>query len=130
MLVTSNCHAAAATRRSLATVAPHVAWTDGPFRPRTLPARRPAPILRRCARGARVARGREQAGMASQSSFDIVSKFDEQELRNAVDQTLREVRTRFDLKDSKTELTQEDEQLLINTDSEMSLRAIKDLFES
>ena len=68
--------------------------------------------------------------MASQSSFDVVSKFDEQELRNAVDQTLREVRTRFDLKDSKTELTQEDEQLLINTDSEMSLRAIKDLFES
>jgi cyclic-di-GMP-binding protein len=68
--------------------------------------------------------------MASQSSFDLVSKFDEQELRNAVDQTLREVRTRFDLKDSKTEITQEDEQLLVNTDSEMSLRAVKDLFES
>ena len=34
--------------------------------------------------------------MASQSSFDIVSKFDHQELRNAVDQALREIHTRFD----------------------------------
>lgn len=68
--------------------------------------------------------------MASQSSFDVVSKFDQQEMRNAVDQTLREVRTRFDLKDSKTEIAQEDEQLIINTDSEMSLRAIRDILES
>jgi uncharacterized protein YajQ (UPF0234 family) len=68
--------------------------------------------------------------MASQSSFDVVSKFDPQELRNAVDQTLREVRTRFDLKDTKTELTQEDEQLVINTDSEMTLRAVRDILES
>jgi uncharacterized protein YajQ (UPF0234 family) len=68
--------------------------------------------------------------MASQSSFDIVSKFDQQELRNAIDQTMREVRTRYDLKDSKTELVQEDERLVITTDSEMSLRAIRDILES
>ncbi|MGZ3623597.1 MAG: DUF520 family protein, partial [Ktedonobacteraceae bacterium] len=35
--------------------------------------------------------------MASDCSFDIVSQFDEQELVNAVDQTRREVSTRFDL---------------------------------
>src|SRR4029079_14350847 len=98
--------------RSLATPAPCVAIP----RP-TLLENALAPILRRCARGARVAYGREQASMPSQSSFDLVSKFDEQELRNAVDQTLREVRTRFDLRDSKTEIIQEDEQLLVNTDS-------------
>jgi uncharacterized protein YajQ (UPF0234 family) len=68
--------------------------------------------------------------MASQNSFDVVSKFDAQELRNAVDQTMREVGTRYDLKDSKSQIEQEDAQLVINTDSEMSLRAIHDILES
>ena len=68
--------------------------------------------------------------MAAQSSFDVVSKIDQQELRNALDQTSREVRTRFDLKDTKTEISQEDEQLVITTDTEMSLRAIRDILES
>jgi hypothetical protein len=68
--------------------------------------------------------------MASQNSFDVVSKFDTQELRNAVDQTMREVGTRYDLKDSKTQIEQEDTQLVINTDTEMSLRAIHDILES
>lgn len=68
--------------------------------------------------------------MASQNSFDIVSKFDQQEMRNAVDQTEREVGTRYDLKDTKTAITQEDEQLVINTASEMTLRAVTDILES
>lgn len=68
--------------------------------------------------------------MASQNSFDIVSKFDQQELRNAVDQTMREVRTRYDLKDSKTEIEQDEQQLVITSDSDMSLRAVRDILES
>lgn len=68
--------------------------------------------------------------MASQNSFDIVSKFDQQEMRNAVDQTEREVGTRYDLKDTKTAITQEDEQLVITTASEMTLRAVTDILES
>ena len=40
--------------------------------------------------------------MASESSFDVVSEFDRQEMVNAVDQTRREVQTRYDLKDSDT----------------------------
>ena len=68
--------------------------------------------------------------MASQNSFDVVSKFDTQELRNAVDQTMREVGTRYDLKDSKTEIEQDEAQLTINSDSEMSLRAVRDILES
>ena len=68
--------------------------------------------------------------MASQNSFDIVSKFDHQELRNAVDQTMREVRTRYDLKDTKTEIEQDDNQLVVTTDSEMTLRAVRDILES
>ena len=68
--------------------------------------------------------------MAAQNSFDIVSKFDSQELRNAVDQAMREITTRYDLKDSKTEIEQEDDKLVINTSDEMSLRAVRDILES
>ncbi len=68
--------------------------------------------------------------MATQNSFDIVSKFDSQELRNAIDQTMREVGTRFDLKDSKTEIEQEDDKLIISTSDDMTLRAVRDILES
>ena len=68
--------------------------------------------------------------MASNSSFDIVSKFDHQELRNAIDQAMREIGTRDDLKDSKTTIDQEANQLVISTDTEMSLRAVRDILES
>jgi uncharacterized protein YajQ (UPF0234 family) len=68
--------------------------------------------------------------MASVSSFDIVSKFDEQELRNAVDQARREIQQRYDLKDTRTEITLEPSQIAINTDSEMTLQAVRDVIES
>ena len=42
--------------------------------------------------------------MAQDNSFDIVSKVDIQEVRNAIDQALKEVKQRFDLKDSKSEI--------------------------
>ena len=63
-------------------------------------------------------------------SFDVVSDFDRQEVVNAVDQTLREVRTRYDLKDSKTEMDLEGSKITINTDSEYHLTAIKDILQS
>lgn len=68
--------------------------------------------------------------MASTNSFDIVSRFDHQELRNAVDQAMREIGARYDLKDSKTEIEQEKDKLVISTDTEMSLRAVRDILES
>ena len=43
--------------------------------------------------------------MAQDNSFDIVSKVDIQEVRNAIDQALKEIRQRFDLKDSHSEVT-------------------------
>jgi len=45
--------------------------------------------------------------MAQDNSFDIVSKVDLQEVRNAIDQALKEIRQRFDLKDSHSEVTLE-----------------------
>lgn len=68
--------------------------------------------------------------MAANSSFDIVSKFDRQELKNAVDQALREVRNRYDLKDTKTEIDLGEDEIIINTESEYSLQAVKDMLES
>src|SRR5579859_4715892 len=63
-------------------------------------------------------------------SFDVVSEFDHQELVNAVDQALREIRTRYDLKDSKSELLLEKQELTITAPAEMQLTAIKDILES
>ena len=68
--------------------------------------------------------------MPAESTFDIVSEFDWQELVNAVDQTQREVRTRYDLKDSKTEVALDKKALTITTESEMHLRAVRDILET
>ena len=63
-------------------------------------------------------------------SFDVVSQFDRQELKNAVDQTVREVQTRYDLKDTRSEIALEKEAITINTASEMTLNTVKDILES
>ncbi len=68
--------------------------------------------------------------MPAESTFDVVSDFDRQELVNAVDQTQREVRTRYDLKDSKTEIELGDKELTITTASEMHLNAVRDILET
>jgi cyclic-di-GMP-binding protein len=68
--------------------------------------------------------------MASAASFDIVSDFDQQELKNALDQADREVQTRYDLKDTKTRLELGDGVLTLNSDSEYSLQATRDIIES
>jgi uncharacterized protein YajQ (UPF0234 family) len=68
--------------------------------------------------------------MASNNSFDIVSEFDRQELTNAVDQTMREVRTRYDLKSTPTEVEQNTNELVITTDSDFTLKAVTDILES
>ncbi len=68
--------------------------------------------------------------MPAESSFDVVSEFDQQELANAIDQALREIQTRYDLKDSKTTLELSKEELVISTDSELSLTSIRDILET
>lgn len=68
--------------------------------------------------------------MAGDVSFDVVSDFDEQELRNALDQVRREVGQRFDFKGVTVELTQAKEELVLLTDDEHRAAAIKDLIES
>ncbi|NJN86859.1 MAG: YajQ family cyclic di-GMP-binding protein [Leptolyngbyaceae cyanobacterium SL_7_1] len=68
--------------------------------------------------------------MAATYSFDVVSDFDRQELVNAVDQTMREIKSRYDLKDSKTTLELGDEAILVNTDSEFTLDSVQTLLQT
>ena len=68
--------------------------------------------------------------MAGDCSFDIVSQFDEQELVNAIDQTRREVSTRFDLKDTKTDIVHTKDTITIVTDSSLTLKSVRDILET
>src|SRR5438552_9782478 len=73
---------------------------------------------------------KERIFMAGDCSFDIVSQFDEQELVNAIDQTRREVSTRFDLKDTKTEIVHAKDTITIVTDSSLTLKSVRDILET
>ena len=68
--------------------------------------------------------------MASTYSFDIVSEFDRQELVNAIDQTTREINSRYDLKDTKTTLELSEDQITVNTASDMTLTAVQDILQA
>jgi uncharacterized protein YajQ (UPF0234 family) len=68
--------------------------------------------------------------VAGEVSFDIVSDFDEMELRNALDQVRREVQQRYDFKGAHVDLVQEKDRIVLVTDSDMRAKAIRDLIES
>ena len=67
--------------------------------------------------------------MAQENSFDIVSKVDIQEVRNAIDQAFKEVRQRFDLKDSHSEikLAEGDKEIQLASDGEYHLEAVREI---
>ena len=69
--------------------------------------------------------------MAKDSSFDIVSEFDKQELVNAVDQVKRDISSRFDLKNSNSDVLLEgDKTITITTSDDMKLKNIFDILQS
>jgi uncharacterized protein YajQ (UPF0234 family) len=63
------------------------------------------------------------------NSFDVVSKIDLTEVLNAVQQTMKEVQTRFDLKDSKSsvELNEKDHKILLASADEYKLKAVTEI---
>jgi uncharacterized protein YajQ (UPF0234 family) len=65
--------------------------------------------------------------MASDSSYDVVSQIDRQELVNAVDQTSREIGTRFDLKNTGSSVTLEKDSVTLACDTEFTLKAVRDI---
>ena len=60
-------------------------------------------------------------------SFDIVSEVDEQEVRNAVDQAVRELRNRFDFRDVDAAISLEDAAVLIEAPEEFQIKQIEDI---
>jgi cyclic-di-GMP-binding protein len=65
-----------------------------------------------------------------ENTFDIVSKIDLQEVSNAIQQALKEVHTRFDLKDSKSSITLEGKDaIVLQAIDEFKLKAVNDVFQ-
>ena len=66
--------------------------------------------------------------MAQENSFDIVSKVDMQEVRNAIDQAMKEIRQRFDLKDSHSDVALEgSDAIQLASANEYKLEAVKEI---
>ena len=65
-----------------------------------------------------------------ENSFDVVSRFDMQEVQNAVHQAEKEIRTRYDFKGSKSTITLEPEKIVIVADDEFKRKAVQEVLES
>ncbi len=65
------------------------------------------------------------------NSFDVVSKIDLAEVNNAIQQALKEIQTRYDLKNSKSEilLNEKDHKILMESQDEFKLKAVSEVFE-
>ena len=67
--------------------------------------------------------------MAQQNSFDIVSEVDRAEVTNAINQTIKEVRQRFDFKGSSAAVALEANELILTAEDETKLRNMNDIFQ-
>jgi uncharacterized protein YajQ (UPF0234 family) len=70
--------------------------------------------------------------VADQFSFDVVSEVNMQELKNAIDQATKEIKQRFDFKDSKTEITlkEKEKELVVISDDEYKLNAVNEILKA
>ena len=68
--------------------------------------------------------------MAKDSSFDIVSRIDQQEVKNAIDQAKRELANRYDFKGSASDITHNVEKIELVSDDEFKLQQLRDIVES
>lgn len=67
--------------------------------------------------------------MAQQNSFDIVSQVDRAEVTNAINQTVKEVRQRFDFKGSSANVNLEENDLLLTAEDDTKLRNMNDILQ-
>ena len=64
------------------------------------------------------------------SSFDVVSTVDLQEVKNAIGQAMKEITTRFDLKGTSSTIELQGEQIQLASADEFKLKAIRDVLET
>ena len=84
--------------------------------------------LRRLPRATRAPRPEKRSPMAD-SSFDIVSSVDLQEVKNAIAQAMKEIQTRFDLKGTGSSVDLQGEEILLTSSDEFKLKAVRDVLE-
>ena len=66
-----------------------------------------------------------------ENTFDIVSKIDLQEVSNAIQQALKEIHQRYDLKDSKSDIQMEGQEAInLSSADDFKLKAVNDVFQS
>ena len=65
----------------------------------------------------------------AESSFDVVSEVDMQEVKNAISQAMKEITTRFDLKGSSSTIELQGEEIVIASGDESKMKAVRDVFE-
>jgi uncharacterized protein YajQ (UPF0234 family) len=65
----------------------------------------------------------------AESSFDVVSNVDMQEVKNAIGQAMKEITTRFDLKGTRSEIAIEGEELVLSTGDESKIKAVRTVLE-
>jgi len=68
--------------------------------------------------------------MPSDSSFDVVSRVDQQELENALNQARKEIEGRFDFKNSKTSIENTDKDITVVSDDELKLKNVLDIIQT
>ena len=65
----------------------------------------------------------------AESSFDVVSNVDMQEVKNAISQAMKEITTRFDLKGSNSNVELQGKEILITSGDDSKMKAVRDVFE-
>ena len=65
----------------------------------------------------------------AESSFDVVSTVDLQEVKNAISQAMKEITTRFDLKGTNSNIELTGEEIVVTTTDEFKMKAVRDVLE-
>jgi cyclic-di-GMP-binding protein len=65
----------------------------------------------------------------AESSFDVVSNVDMQEVKNAIGQAMKEITTRFDLKGTRSDIVLQGEEIVLTTGDESKIKAVRGVFE-
>ena len=65
----------------------------------------------------------------AESSFDVVSSVDLQEVKNAIAQAMKEIITRFDLKGTNSNIELTAEEIVLSSSDEYKIKAVRDVLE-